>query len=332
MKKSNFFIILFSVALFSCSKEIEINLEEVEPRLVVRSEITNKPDSVTAGPGVILPQFIPAKLVLGLSSSVTDEPIENIVEAKVVLRKNNITYDTIYYNSSKGYYELFETPYDLPEPGDDLSLEVMYNKEKISSSSKMPSKVDIISIDTSVYYSHFLEGSGIFSEGTITFQDPASEENYYELMVCNAGLFNDELNPRRIKTDETFITGENHYPSEINTNQYVFEQKSLLFTDKTFNGEEKSVRFYFIVGGTKNDNSIEFQHDIRSYYLRNVTEEYYSFKTSKRVYLLNSGENFLLGASEPQNVFTNIENGLGAFGLYTHDQEIYFFPKRTIQL
>ena len=330
--KSKFFIILLSIVLFSCSKEIEIDLEESEPRLVVRSETTNNPDSVTPGPGVILPQFIPAKLVLGLSSSVTGDPTENIVDAKVILRKNNFTYDTIYYNSSKGYYELFETPQDLPEPGDNLYLEVVHNEKKISSSSKMPSKVDIISIDTSVYYSHFIEGSGIFSEGIITFQDPGTEENYYELMVCYSGLADDELIPRRIKTDETFITGENHYPSEINTNQYTFEQKSLLFSDKTFNGEEKSVRFYFIIGGTKNDNSIEFPHSTRSYYLRNVTKEYYSFKTSKREYLLNSGENFLLGSSEPQNVYTNIENGLGAFGVYTHDQEIYFFPKRTIQL
>jgi hypothetical protein len=332
MKKSNFFIILFSVVLFSCSKEIEIDLEETESRLVVRSEITNKPDTVVPGPGVILPQFIPAKLVLGLSSSVYDDPIENIIDAKVILRKNNFTYDTIYYNSSKGYYELFETPNDLPKPGDELSLEVMYQNKSIASSSIMPSKVDIISIDTSVYYSHFIEGLGMFSEGKMTFHDPGSEENYYELMVCYSGLFNDEVIPRRIKTDENFITGENHYPSEINTSNNTFEQKSLLFTDKTFNGEEKTVRFYFAVEGFKNDNSIDFPHNIISYYLRNVTKEYYMFKTSKITYLLNSGENFLLGASEPKNVYTNIENGLGAFGVYAHVQVIYFFPKRTIQL
>ncbi|PKR79564.1 hypothetical protein CW751_14535 [Brumimicrobium salinarum] len=332
MKESNYFIILLYLALLSCSKEIEIDLEKVEPRLVVRSEITNKPDTVAPGPGTIFPQYIPAKLELGLSSSVTDDPTENIVDAKVVLKKNNFVYDTIYYNSTKEYYELFETPDDLPEPGDDLSLEVIYNNEKVSSSAKMPSKVDIISIDTSIYYSHYIEGTGMFSEGTLTFQDPGSEENYYELMVCSSGLYNGELNPLRIKTDETFITGEKHYPSEINTNQYVFDQKSLLFTDKTFNGEKKSVRFYFIIGGYKHSNTIDFGHKTRIYLLRNVTKEYYMFKTSKRTYLLNSGENFLMGASEPQNVYTNIKDGLGSFGVYTHDQEIYFFPKRTIQL
>lgn len=332
MKESNFFIILLCLAFFSCSKEIKIDLEKVEPRLVVRSEITNKPDAVVSGPGVFLPLFIPAKLVLGLSASVIDAPTENIIDAKVILRKNNFTYDTIYYNSSKGYYELFETPNDLPKPGDNLYFEVIHNEKKVSSSSKMPSKVDIISIDTSIYYSHYIEGSGMFSEGTLTFQDPGSEENYYELMVCRPGLFNGELNPRGIKTDETFITGEKHYPSEINTSNTTFEQKSLLFTDKTFNGEEKTIRFFFIIGGYKHSNSINFGHQTRIYFLRNVTKEYYMFKTSKITYLLNSGENFLLGASEPQNVYTNIENGLGAFGLYTHDQKIYFFPKRTIQL
>lgn len=333
MKKNNVFILLLLASLFSCSKEIEINLDKINPKLVVRSEITNQPNSVTPGPGVILPQDIPAKLVLGLSASVSDEPIEHITDAKVVLRKNHFTYDTIYYNPSKEYYELFNSPDELPEPGDKLFLEVIHGNKTISSTAEMPRKVDIISIDTSVYYSHEENGLGMFSEWTLTFQDPAEEENYYELLVCVPGLFNGELKPSFIKTDETFITAEKHYPSKINTNHKSYEQKSLLFTDKTFNGEQKSVRFYSnSIGGTKNNNSIDFNHTTISYYLRNVTKEYYLFKTSKREYLLNSGENFLLGVSEPQSVKTNIENGLGAFGVYAHDQKTFFFPKRTISL
>lgn len=331
MKKINSLLVSL-LLLFSCQKEIEIQVPKPESKLSVRAFITNKPDTVFPGPGVILPQNIPAKLIVGLNSSVYEDPIESLTSAKVLLRKNNFTYDTIYYNHNKEYFELFENPYSLPSPGDSVFIDVFYDDLKVSSSDKMPSKVDILSIDTSVFFSHYIEGSGIFSEGSITFQDPPNEENYYELVVCYAGLIDDELNPRRIKSDESFITAENHYPSEINTSQNTFVQRSLLFTDKTFNGQEKSVRFYFIRGGTVQGDEIEFQHSTVSYYLRNLSKSYYDFKTSKRTYLINSGENFLVGASEPQNVFTNIENGLGSFGLYTHDQEIYFFPKRTIEL
>jgi hypothetical protein len=63
--------------------------------------------------------------------------------------------------------------------------------------------------------------------------------------------------------------------------------------------------------------------------LKNVTEEYYLFKTSYLQGLYNQKENALYGMGEPMNVFTNIENGYGVFAGY-NDHIVQFAVQETL--
>lgn len=335
MKKKSIpslFIILILTISYSCEKEVLIDVKKAEPRLVMRAEITNKPEWVAGGPGIILPTIIPGRLTMGMSSSVYGSPIDNLTDCKVVLRKNNTLFDTIFYDQTKEYYNLFKNEQDYPVAGDSLEINVFYGNQSVSSRSKMPNKVDIKSIDTNSIFSLFIKDVRFYGSSSLTFDDPIDEDNYYELLVGDAGLTKGKVNMKRIGSDEAFITGESHYSTEFNYASSPSNYESLLFTDKTFNGEEKTVNFYFEMGSYMHQNTVIFGNQIINYYLRNVSKEYYLFKTSKRNYLISSNVNFLFGTGEPQNVSTNVKNGLGLFGLYNHDQKNYFFPKRTIHL
>lgn len=330
-------IIILILIIYSCEKEVIIDVEKSEPRLVMRSEITNWPESLYTGPGVIYwdsayPQKVPNFLVMGMSSSVNGKPLENISNCKVILKKNNTVYDTIFYDQTKENYPLFEDELDFPKAGDELEIKVLFGNQFISSKSKMPNKVPIKSVDTSSVYSLFIKEGQVHASSTLTFDDPGGEENYYELLVTQIGPPGDELWKYPVASDEAFITGESHYSSEINGGGSPSTVKSLLFTDKTFNGEEKTVRFTFPLGAYMGGETMEFTHTKLHYHLRNVTKAYYDFETSKRVHLITTDMNFLFGASEPLNVKGNIDNGLGLFGLYNHSQKNFFFPARTVNL
>ncbi|HLV40967.1 MAG TPA: DUF4249 family protein [Brumimicrobium sp.] len=329
-----YLLLLFSFCV-ACEKQVLIDVEKAEPKLVMRSEITNWPESLYTGPGIVYwdsayPQKVPNFLVMGMSSSVYDKPLENIVNCKVVLKKNNTIYDTIFYDYTKESYTLFEDEHDFLEAGDELEIKVFYGDEFVSSKSKMPNKVPIKSVDTSSVYSLFLKETTVYGSSTLTFEDPSDEENYYELLVTQSSPPDGELIKYSVSTNEAFITGESHYPSEFNGSSPSTTQ-SLLFTDKTFNGEEKSISFSFPMGAYMGE-PIKFSHKQLNYHLRNVTKEYYEFETNRRIHLITTNANFLFGTSEPLNVKGNVENGLGLFGLYNHSQKNFFFSKRTVTL
>src|SRR5690554_111109 len=334
MSKSILLLLLISIQIYfcSCEKHVLIDVEKAEPRLVMRANLTNVPDTVIGAPGVVLPVTLPNKLTMGMSSSVSGKPLDDLADCKVLIKKNNILLDTVFYDYNKEYYNLFENEADFPVAGDELEIDVICGDLSVSSKSRMPSKVPIKSIDTSSVYSIFIIDGRLYGSSSLTFEDPQNEENYYELIVSYPGLNNGELEMRKIRSDESFIKGESHYSSDFNTVNTSSVSESLLFSDKTFNGEEKTVNFYFEMGVYMNESTVEFQHTLIHYHLRNVSKEYYTFSTSKRNHLITNNVNFLFGASEPINVSSNVDNGLGLFGLYNHDQKGFFFPARSINL
>ncbi|RFC53504.1 DUF4249 family protein [Brumimicrobium aurantiacum] len=328
------FTILICIICYSCQKEVSIEVPNAEPKLVMRSEITNWPDSLDTSSGVVYwdsayPQKVPSFLVMGLSSSVNEEPIDNLVDCKVVLKKNSTVYDTIFYDSEKEYYPLFVDEQEFPESGDEIEVKVIYGDKFVSSRSKIPGKVMIKSVDTSSVYALFINENQLYGSSKLTFEDPPDVDNYYEIVVTQISSPDAELVKYSLGTNEAFITGLSHHPSNFNGST-PSTTKSLLFTDKTFNGEEKSVSFYFPMATYMGNGPIDFNHIKLNYHLRNVSKEYYEFETSKRIHLITSDMSQLFGASEPQNVTGNIENGLGVLGLYSHSQKNFFFPERTI--
>ena len=63
-------------------------------------------------------------------------------------------------------------------------------------------------------------------------------------------------------------------------------------------------------------------------HLRNVTKEYYQFKTSFLQAGYHARENYLLGMSEPINVISNINNGIGLFSGYNTDMKQFHIERQ----
>ena len=313
---------VFLLFLWGCSKEVFIDLPKKNGKLVVESEFTNLPSDLTleeAIAGAIQPKYIPSKFKVKKSTSVLESPSENFSNYILKVFKNNNFLHEASYDETNETYLMFEDEQDYPIPGDLIGFELFDNDSLVlDGESKMPNLVKIDEFDTLIFAYVNSETSTLYAKGSITFTDVVEEDNYYEIFIG-----------RKIISNESVVTSENHYPSLYQ--QEFFRNESLLFSDKTFNGEQKTIDFFFDVAVVMgNQATVNFQTIY--FELRNVSEEYYNFKTSKRRHLLLGQNDLLFGTAEPSEVVSNIKNGYGLFGAFTHDQKGFLIPQRTYNL
>lgn len=326
-----FLLTFFSFVLVSCTKEIIIPIPSIESNYVIRSEFTHLPEEEPPGPGVIPSFTFPGKLTVSKSAHIFDTPIDSIDFIKILLFKNQNFIDTISFDYTKGYYDLFQSQANYPTFNDELTIQLITpNQSNISASSYIPSEIQIDSVVNTVN-AYYTDIGGIMSEAIFYFKDDPSTTNYYEITISRNNLIDGEPIYRPIETNESFITSEPHYPSVLQLNSTVQINESILFSDKSFNGQSKSISVYYMPGYTSLD-SIYYLNQTSVFQLRNVSKEYYDFKTSKRTQLISNQEDILYGASEPSPVKSNIVNGLGLFGGFSYAQKVFFFPNQTFPL
>jgi len=83
-------------------------------------------------------------------------------------------------------------------------------------------------------------------------------------------------------------------------------------------------------GQLKRDGqNVLYDHYI-SIHLRNITEEYYKFKTTMIQNLYSKQEDILYGMGEPLNVKSNIKNGYGLFAGFNNDIVSFHFDEQII--
>jgi Domain of unknown function (DUF4249) len=147
-----------------------------------------------------------------------------------------------------------------------------------------------------------------YSVVEIDIRDQPGVRNFYEMhLVLNA--FQYRTNPATGKRD-SFPYNYQTFPRELAEPVMIRGiQNSVLLSDATFDGQTYSAQFAFSRSFGHGGNKT-IKYTLR---VRNVTEDYYKWSASyeKKV----SAENNFF--SEPVFVHTNIENGLGIFGLYT---------------
>jgi hypothetical protein len=221
--------------------------------------------------------------------------------------------DTLNYIDSLSSYPLnFH-----PGVGDQLSITVKKEGfESVTSSTHIPNKIQIV--DTNVTpIAYFNEYGDVYSEISLTFKDPVDQENYYAVRVSDIAYSDyNESDFYKLTTSDPIITSESYYPSIMNFN--LDNPKELLFTDETINGKSHTLDVYYSPpqgGSAKNWIS---EHFI-SIHLRNVTKEYFQYKTSLIQHLNNKEEDFLYGMGEPLDIVSNIENGHGLFAGFNND-------------
>lgn len=306
-------IILFFGFLFliSCDKEITLEVPETEPVLVIHS--------------TLVPYSFPLGKYLGVeisgSRNIFDTTsFSSIDNALVLLYKNgNPEADTLkceeYQN--KYFFSMGYSPTQGPLTGESFRLEVSVpGYQSVSAETTIPQKVNIeeIHIDRMAYED---ENGLIYSKVTLTFSESPSETNYYEVVLSSTGAEYSPEDYRQLTSFTPYVVSEIHYPSPLNPD--FKKPQYLLFTDKTMDGKNVQFEFFFQASQIIDKGIVVLLNDIISVQLRNVTEEYYKYRSTWLYSVFNQQGDILYGTSEPLNVYTNIEHGFGIFASFNND-------------
>lgn len=283
--------ILNALALFavltsfqSCKKVIEIDLPPTDTKVVVNSFFTENSR---------------IKVHLSNSIGILEDIIPECNDATVILRENNIIIDTMYYQS--GYYY----SHILAEINKNYALEIVapglgtvFCEDLIPEKTLLQSYVctDSVLID---------EDGFIINELKLDFDD-SSGPSFYEVQLSAKYIIDNN------GTSIWFM--KNSDPIITSTGLLDYNPKTLIFTDKMFDGKHCSVKIYFATQAYADYNlKITF---------RSVSESYYKYKERQIAYLFSLENDIFSGMSEPINLYSNITNGYGIFAGYTSDEKV----------
>ncbi len=292
MKKVLYF--LFGLILLnSCIKEIDIPIEYTDPKLVLNGFFTS--DSIWN-------VHLSASKYIYASGEI---PI--VAQAAVTIHDGTDTLSLI--PQGDGYYR---SSTQKPQIGHTYTIEVSHaDYETITGNAVAISAVPLKSLE---------KGEKVLIDGyeyrkiRIKFDDP-SETNFYRINFKRSmkepdwSTVEDELDsiwtnyPDWVMYQDANNSMESGYSST----------SSMLISDYYFNGNEHTIDvflddYYFQEGYYNEQNA----HLVIEFYT--VSKEYFYFASSLENY--NNSDDFALFASQPVQIFTNIENGLGVFASY----------------
>lgn len=180
----------------------------------------------------------------------------------------------------------------------------------------MPGKVDLAS--ATLLKNGAITQDGRFDEVTLEFLDPATQENYY-LPRCLYGYqFLDGNNKPAFHISSSLIDMESIDPLL----EDAYTQSGRIASDKTFNGRLHKMKLYFnSAKKPKPDPNLKMIKDSESFgfQLVTITKEGYLYWRSLAKYQQSKDNPF----AEPVVIYSNIENGRGAFFLEAYGNVIW---------
>lgn len=276
-------VVFILILQISCTKEIEINLDN--QKALVLNSVFNSDEPFT---------FRISSTTPLLSDY---EPFN--AEAHLLLTEDQrLIIDTLIST------DILETNLK-PKPGAKYSVELeSHNFPNLKATDTIP---DLVPIDKA----HMIFPSGVdafgfyLAEACVNFTDPQNETNYYELLISSK--------PGR--ANAWYSEYETNDPVLQNEGDLDYHPTSFFFSDELFNGKSYEMR---IKHGTayslKNNKLTAFPLYAT---LRSVSMNYYKYRKfyTRHVYnqQLQNEILDLIFKGEPQNMFTNVENGYGIF-------------------
>jgi hypothetical protein len=283
-------LILSSLSLSNCTKEIEFDAQDIAPRIVVNSLFTN--DSIWSA------HISRSVGVLDTTSYTT------ISNATVNIFDNNATLVTTLTHQGDG---LYTSPSGVtPIPNQSYTLEASASGyTSVSATNAIPPVVPIYQLDTVA--STNSDGETIL-EVTITFQDPSAVENFYMLEVIAKGTYFDEWEqdsvdfraPLPITCDDINVETINGFNIGGFENSYLY----LMLKDQNFDGQNYELTFSAVNYAELKD--LNLFGEIR---LVNTSEAYFNYLRSFNMYQNTIGNPF----ATPVQVYSNVTNGMGIF-------------------
>lgn len=320
-------MMIITILMVSCEKEIEFNGEQTDPKLVINS-------LVSAGEPV---KANISKSYFFLDNNGTTQAPNDIVASLYVngslIGEMTPHFDTV-WNNGVGYYDEegnFHHPYHLaaifssdycPQEGDILKIAATANgfDEVEGTTSPLPNFVTCAFVNSKVtdWSSHYSEWSGDYEtdsmfyasyqlEVTLEITDPNPGKTDYFRLRANSGShdefpnyasyfaeYNDPIFTSLTSTDNEFVDF-----SDLNLSPEG------VFTDLLFDGRSYRLKMPFSVSIRKSDDfDLDFFHIAFS--VEHLSKEYYNYLNT-----CDQGEEFMQLWAEPIQTYSNVTNGYG---------------------
>lgn len=326
MKNCRYILMIIVLALLhsACEKNIDIDIDEIEPMIVLNGVLTEK-EQVT--------------LYLSRTRHILDNmQITSLKNATVVIADEAGNTDTLIYGAD----QLYRTSEMTIEPGKEYTVSASamgYNT--VTAESRIPEPVQIAHLDTTGSVDEW--GEQMF-DFTVAFDDPPGVSNYYMLTVRSKyeishieyDYFLDTLyvDPEK----DTVVTGFRRDSIEyidVRNESIWFESENLaienedsysnriIFSDKLFDGKSYSISgsFYTWFLWEANEPATVY------FTLQAIDEHYYKYIDSRTDHYYARNDPFAV----PVVVHNNIENGVGILGGMTADTDSILLAPRSQQ-
>ncbi len=281
---------LLGLTIISCEKEIPLDAEQKEPRIVV--------NSIFGDGDTIYVHVSESRDVL------FEGDLPNLTTADVKLQDVNGNVLGNFTHQGDGVYKL--NGYTA-STGQEYILIVSNNGFKeVYAQTKTPYANVISNIDT--------VRQGNEMNYAIKFTDP-SVTNYYAVAIEQITIGEDGFGGYYMYSDYYFETSEiftQNGSADVDGTKYG---SIFLFSDATFNGGQ-------CVFDASTYVPIEsFDSTIVVVSLMSLSEDYFKYKLSLEKYQETAGDPF----AQPVQVYSNVENGFGIFGGYSVYRDTLFF-------
>jgi hypothetical protein len=292
---------LFFISI-ACEKTIEIDLEDAKIRIVVNAELN--PDSTIS-------------VHVTRSRHILDNAaIVPLADATVKLYEDDVLIGNLTYRSG-GFYDINYKPI----VGRIYKIEVIHSDfDDVFALTTIPESIAITGIDTTKSYDEY--GGQIYNF-SISFNDPASEKNYYMIGMRNRYSY-EAWDPNMIIYDTLYVGPDTtivhieyggYYWTEMTDKLYfntddmiidemIYYNNTAVFSDELINGKSYSVKLRVDAYGFYSDTNMVFID------LYAISPEYYKYLTSFAKHQNATGDPF----AEPVMVFSNVVEGIGIVG------------------
>lgn len=288
-------VILCSLFLLSCDKELPFEGFNNEPKVVVQCHFTS--DS-----GVYL------KLNYTKDILSADTTLNNIVDAKVRLIDSNGLIQNLNYLSNGLYWSSV-----YPKIGMEYTMHITLNDGKlITAKSQIPKETFEFKLDTSTGPLNRLDVR-------VSFVNDINTRQYYvlRLMEYSTHFVHNLTNKNQIDSIQgwhtTTITSNNNIfesSGNLNASSLNFE----MFNDRFFNGQSYSLNL--LVDRTiLNKSEVKSVSDSLKVYIKSVPKACYDYYLG----VIKNSNNYGGPFSTNFNPIDNIENGYGIFSGYQYD-------------
>ena len=312
-------IILLSAALFAaCEKQIDIDIEDQEPKVVVMAQ--NEADNPLS---VKLTYSRPTFSTFYVYNG--EDYFKKITNATVTLTVNGGASEQATHND--GTYTFAH----IPQAGEELSLSInVPGEEPVTATATVPQRPNISNFDTSFANQGYDYYTILQASVSFTLNDPAATEDFYSVRLRetdtviyisrddNGNIISQDTAVdsyyRFFECTDYLLVNNTSIDIEDPTVARTYSGTEMLFSDATINGMSHNMKLvgqYNRYWEEKASDTTIVRYGL-TLEVKSLTRDLYLYRQTMNSYDNDELLNFF---SEPVQIHSNIDGGIGIFGV-----------------